>query len=197
MSRVWLIRHAASTAAAGSAIGATDLPLSDVGHEQARRLAAELASRALARIVSSDRRRALETANIIAAPHSRVCVESSSALREIDFGAWEGRSLSDLWVEEPAAAKAWEDDIRTTPASFGESVDDVVRRVAAFWRSLQPLPDVGELAVVGHRGSLAILRALITGETIPDAFAAGLGLGSAVALVASGSASEAWPRSPR
>lgn len=197
MSRVWLIRHAASTAAAGSAIGLTDLPLSDVGHEQARRLAAELASRALARIVSSDRRRALETANIIAAPHSGVGVESSSALREIDFGAWEGRSLSDLWVEEPAAAKAWEDDIGTTPASFGESVDDVARRVAAFWRSLQPLPDVGELAVVGHRGSLAILRALITGETVPDAFAAGLGLGSAVALVAPGSASEAWPRSPR
>ena len=197
MSRVWLIRHAASTAATGSAIGVTDLSLSDVGHEQARRLAAKLASRALVRIVSSDRRRALETANVIAMPHPGVGVESSSALREIDFGAWEGRSLSELWVEEPAAAKAWEDDIRTTPASFGESVDDVARRVAAFWRSLQPLPDVGELAVVGHRGSLAILRALITGETIPDAFAAGLGLGSAVALVASGPASEAWQRSPR
>ena len=64
-------------------------------------------------------------------------------------------------------------------------------RVVAFWRSMQPLSDAGELAIVGHRGSLAILRALITGETITDAFAVGLALGSAVALVAPGSASEA------
>jgi broad specificity phosphatase PhoE len=197
MSRVWLIRHAASTAAAGSAIGVTDLPLSDVGHEQARRLAAELARRPLVRIVSSDRRRALATASVVAVPHSGVGVESSAALREIDFGAWEGRSLSDLWVEEPDAAKAWEDDINATPASFGESVDDVSLRVVAFWRSMQPLSDVGDLAIVGHRGSLAILRALITGETIPDAFAAGLTLGSAVALVARDSARAAWPRAPR
>jgi len=197
MSRVWLIRHAASTAATGSAIGVTDLPLSDAGREQAKVLAAELASRPLIRIVSSDRRRALETASIVAVPHSGVDVESSPALREIDFGAWEGRLLSDLWVEDPAAAKAWEDDIHATPASFGESVDDVSQRVAAFWRSMQPLPEVGELAIVGHRGSLAILRALITDETIPDAFAAGLALGCAIALVALGSASEAWPRATR
>ena len=118
MSRVWLIRHAASSAAAGSAIGLTDLPLSDVGHEQARSLASELASRPLVRIVSSDRRRALATANMIAVPHSGLRVESSSALREIDFGAWEGRSLNDLWVEDPAAARAWEDDIHATPASL-------------------------------------------------------------------------------
>jgi broad specificity phosphatase PhoE len=123
--------------------------------------------------------------------------ESSAALREIDFGAWEGRLLSDLWVEDPAAAKAWEDDIQATPASFGETADDLARRVVAFWRSVQPLSDVGELAIVGHRGSLAILRALITGEAIPEVFAAGLGLGGAVALVAPGSVTEAWPRSDR
>jgi len=197
MSRVWLIRHAASTAAVGLAIGATDLPLSDVGREQALRLGAEMASRRLVRIVSSDRRRALETASIVAVPHSSVRVESNAALREIDFGTWEGRSLSDLWVEDPGAAKAWEDDIQATPASFGESADDLAQRVVAFWRSVQPLPEAGELAIVGHRGSLAILRALITGETIPDAFAAGLGLGSAVALVATGAVIEPWPRSHR
>lgn len=194
MSRVWLIRHAASTAVTGTAIGVTNLPLSAVGREQARRLAFDLAGRPLVRIVSSDR--ALGTASIVAVPHAGVGVESSAALREIDFGAWEGRSLGDLWVEDPAAAKAWEDDIHATPASFGESVDDVARRVVAVWRSLQPLPEAGELAIVGHRGSLAILRALITGETVSDAFAAVLDLGCAVALIAPGSITETWLRSP-
>lgn len=192
---MWLIRHAASTAAAGSAIGVTDLPLSDAGREQAHRLASALASRPVVRVLSSDRLRALQTAYIVAGPHAAVGVEVSAALRELDFGAWEGRSLADLWVEEPDAAKAWEDDIHATPSSFGESVDDVARRVVAFWRSVQPLPEAGELAIVGHRGSLAILRSLITGSSIPVAFAMGLGLGCAVALDAPGLVSEAWPRS--
>ena len=181
MTRVWLIRHAESTGVAGFANGATDSPLSDRGREQAGRLAATLSDRPLMRILSSDRVRALATAEMVARSHGLV-VEPTPALREIDFGAWEGRSLSDLWSEEPLAAKAWTDDIRSTPASFGESVDDLERRVAIFWVSILPLPRSGEIALVGHHGSLAVLRTVITGEPVADAFAAGLDLGGAVAL---------------
>ena len=183
MTRVWLIRHTASTALPGAAIGVTDPPLSDQGYEQARHLAAAMASCPLVRILSSDRRRALDTAGILAAPH-RLAVEPSAALREIDFGAWEGRSLKDLWTEEPVAAGAWERDIRLTPTSFGESLEAVERRVGAFWASLSPLPSQGEIAVVAHGGSLAVLRAVITGETVADAFATRLEVGDAVALTA-------------
>jgi alpha-ribazole phosphatase/probable phosphoglycerate mutase len=134
-------------------------------------------------MVSSDRRRALDTAGIVAEPHGLV-VEPSAALREIDFGAWEGRSLSDLWAEEPQAAEAWTDDIRRTPPSFGESLDDLQRRVAHFWASLLPLPVSGDMAVVAHGGSLAALRAVITGEAIADTFAARLPIAGAIALTA-------------
>lgn len=141
-------------------------------------------ARPLMRMLSSDRERALDTARIVAAPHG-LPVESTNALRELDFGAWEGRSLGDLWSEEPAAARAWETDIRRTPASFGESVLDLEHRVGEFWRSLRPFGgDGGELAIVGHAGSLAVLRSIITGETLSDAFAARLELGGAVALLA-------------
>ena len=183
MSRVWLIRHAASTASPGLAVGATDPVLSDHGREQARSLAAAMASRPLVRILSSDRRRAVDTAAIVAATH-RLDVEPTGALREIDFGAWEGRSLSDLWTEEPDAAAAWMDDIRLTPPSFGESLDDLQRRVARFWVSLLPLPAWGEIAVVAHAGSLAALRAVITGEAIADTFATRLPIAGVVALTA-------------
>src|SRR6266849_8999225 len=118
----------------------------------------------------------LDTAGILAAPH-RLGVEPSAALREIDFGAWEGRSLEDLWTEEPVAARAWERDIRLTPTSFGESLEAVERRVGAFWASLSPLPSQGQIAVVAHGGSLAVLRAVITGETVADAFATRLEVG--------------------
>jgi broad specificity phosphatase PhoE len=167
----------------GLAVGAGDPPLNDRGRVQAKRLAATMARRPLVRILSSDRQRALATARIVAAPHG-VAVEATAALREIDFGAWEGRFLGDLWSEEPLAARAWEDDIRLTPSSFGESLADLERRVETLWASLQPLPGQGEIAVVGHHGSLAVLRAVITGETVSDAFATRLELAGAVALAA-------------
>jgi broad specificity phosphatase PhoE len=180
MSRVWLIRHAESTRMPGSVIGVTDPPLSAVGIEQAIRLEVAMAAHPLVRVLSSDRERALATARMVARPHG-LRVDSSAALREIDFGAWEGRSLADLWKEEPEAAKAWEEDLRSTPPSFGESLADLELRVSTFWSSLAPLPHTGDVAIVAHRGSLAVLHALITGSTISEAFAFGLEPGTAVA----------------
>jgi hypothetical protein len=34
------------------------------------------------------------------------------------FGVWEGRTLSDLWVDEPASAAAWEGDGRVAMESW-------------------------------------------------------------------------------
>ncbi len=183
MSRVWLIRHAATEQVPGTAIGVTDPPLSDEGLAQAHVLADTMAGRPLVRMISSDRQRALATARIVAQLHG-LAVESCAALREIDFGVWEGRSLADLWWEDPDAAKAWELDFRSTPPGFGESLHDLERRVATFWAALWPLPARGELAIVAHRGSLAALRALITGSSVGDAFASQLQLGMAIEVVA-------------
>ncbi len=167
MSLVWLIRHGASTMPSGIAIGFTDPPLSEAGRAQAHRVAVQLEGRPLARIISSDLRRALDTARVVAAPH-RVEVETTPALREIHFGAWEGRSLSDLWIDEPGMAAAWEQDVRATPPSFGEGLVEVEKRVARFWESMQPLPQAAGVAIVAHGGSLAALRSLITALPIAE-----------------------------
>jgi broad specificity phosphatase PhoE len=183
VTRVWLVRHGATTRVAGVAIGFTDAPLSDQGVDQARRLARDLSGRPLARVWSSDLERAAATARAIAAPHG-LAVETTPALREIDFGAWETRALSDLWEEDPGAAKAWEADFKATPPGFGESVVDLERRVERFWRSIVGSVADKEIAVVGHRGSLAALRALITGEPVADTFATGLALAEVTLAVA-------------
>jgi alpha-ribazole phosphatase len=154
----------------GLVIGLTDPPLGDEGRAQALRAAVELARRPLVRVVSSDLRRASQTADVVAAPH-RLEVETTPALRELNFGAWEGRTLGDLWVDEPWAAAAWEQDVRVTPSSFGESLGELEQRVAHFWDSLHPLPQRGEVAIVAHGGSLAALRSLITGAPLGDCLA--------------------------
>lgn len=181
MTRVWLVRHGASTAPRGLAIGVSDPPLSQLGRAQANSAAAALAARPLRRVFSSDLARAVETATIIAARH-QLAVETCIAMREIDFGTWEGRDLSDLWVEDSAAARAWEHDVRHTPPSFGESVGDLERRVATFWNQISALPGPGEIAIVGHGGSLAALRALISREPIVVSITSRLDLGAMVGL---------------
>lgn len=187
------MRHGTTTAPEGVAIGSSDPPLSPVGRDEAAALAAELSGRPLARIFSSDKIRAITTAETIAAVHG-LQVIIDPRLREIDFGAWEGSQLGDLWTEDPSSAAAWEKDLRSTPASFGESLADLEARVSAFWSDWRPGPDQ-EVAVVAHRGSLSALRTLITGESIESTFKAGIERGSAIWIGGDGAVSSSvWMR---
>lgn len=178
MGRVWLIRHAASVAPAGVAVGSSDPPLSLLGREEAIELADRMRDHPLSAVWSSDLVRARDTAAVIARLH-RLRVHTTAALREIDFGSWEGRFLGDLWREDPEAARAWESDLRQTPPAFGETVAQLELRVGRFWAQLQPSLDGREVAIVAHRGSLAALRAVITRCSFVSAFASHMGLGAA------------------
>jgi len=167
---VWLARHGEAAWPPGAALGWADPPLSSVGDEQARALAARLARRPISTVHSSDLRRALATAEKVAAPHG-LAVEVTPDLRELGFGAWEGRELKDLWRERPEEARAWEADIRRTPASFAESVAELERRVAAFAAALrEAAAELEEVAVVAHRGSLAALHATLRGGDFAASF---------------------------
>lgn len=82
-----------------------------------------------------------------------------------------------LVVEEIRAAAAWEKDLRATPPSFAENLAALEERVAAFWLDAGKRVR-GEVVVVAHRGSLAVLRALITGAPFQAMFADGMDLGT-------------------
>lgn len=172
----WLIRHGATSGPEGVAIGWSDPPLSPEGRAQAKSLAQQLAGRQLAAVYSSDSQRALDTAAEIAALHD-LEVHVDRRLRELNFGAWEGRNLADLWLAEPEAAAGWEADLAATPASFGESVAELQARVADFLAEGR-LDIGGEIAIVAHRGSLAALRTLLSGEPLAETLRNGLALGA-------------------
>ena len=161
-ARVWLVRHGATIAPPGVAIGSSDPPLSEAGRAQADELADRLASAQLTRVISSDLVRAIETARPIAARHG-LAVEPVRALREIDFGEWEGRALTALWSEEEAS-------FRNTPRGFGETFTDLEFRVTGWWHTVLAALE-GEVAIIAHRGSLAVLSAAITGCSVEAAFA--------------------------
>jgi alpha-ribazole phosphatase len=158
--RLYLIRHGEiEPAAIGKLIGQTDVTLSERGVEQARRLAEKLSSVRLDAVYSSDLRRACHTAEIIA-EHNQASAQPSAAWREIDMGAWEGRTLSSLNDEAPEQVALLFDD----PASFeypdGESFADFTMRVKRALDQLLLAHSHGEIALIVHGG---VCRAIIGG----------------------------------
>ena len=173
-----LARHGQTAAPSGVAIGRTDVLLAAAGRRQARALAERLAGVRLARVYASDLRRSRETAEPVATNHG-LPVEVTTDLRELDFGAWEGRRLEDLWNESPAEAGDWEADLRRMPASFGETFDELESRISRF---ASGLPRRGDALVVAHRGSLAVLYAQLSGASIATAWGLPFELGGLTRL---------------
>jgi broad specificity phosphatase PhoE len=98
-----------------------DVPLSDIGFEQAAMLGRRLASEPVARVVSSPLRRACQTADAIAAPLG-LPVELDDRLIELDYGEWDGAGLTDIAGSDWAA---WRADPEFAPPG-GERLTEVL-----------------------------------------------------------------------
>ncbi|MEU6603774.1 bifunctional RNase H/acid phosphatase [Streptomyces shenzhenensis] len=114
-----------------SGSGGSDPSLSDVGREQAQRVAAALARRGTVQaIVSSPLARTRETAAIVAAGLG-LEVAVADGLRETDFGAWEGLTFGEVHERHPDDLNAWLTDPEARPTGGGESFAATAARVAA------------------------------------------------------------------
>jgi probable phosphoglycerate mutase len=158
MARLWLIRHAVATAPGDLRLPGIDHPLRPEGRAQARAAAARLRGFGPPAVFASDALRARQTAEIIATACS-VPATIDPTLREVDFGAWGGRTYAEIVAADPAAATYFDDPSATTPPG-GESVACAARRVHQLLEEL----GAGEGGViVGHAGSLRLALALALG----------------------------------
>ncbi|MFB9738954.1 bifunctional RNase H/acid phosphatase [Streptomyces thermocoprophilus] len=114
-----------------SGSGGTDPSLSDIGLEQAERVAAALARRGtIQHVVTSPLARARQTAGIVAARLGlEVTVEDG--LRETDFGAWEGLTFGEVRERHPDDLNAWLASPEAAPTGGGESFAETAVRIAA------------------------------------------------------------------
>jgi broad specificity phosphatase PhoE len=147
--------------------GSTDLPLSEEGRAQAAALALHLAGEAPKRIYSSDLKRALQTAEIIAKPHE-LSVTADDRLREFGFGGWEGLTWDEIVAKYPGVrAAGWRDATRYAPEG-GERFDAVCERIAAFYSDLLAAAD-DRVIVVTHAGVLHAALQVLTLLNAPQA----------------------------
>jgi broad specificity phosphatase PhoE len=144
--------------------GVADVPLSAIGREQARELAASLGTRPIGAIYASDLRRALETAEPLAA-RLRVPVVATPALRERNFGANEGRVAAEVAADlGKEAGTAWHGPDERHPG--GESIREVFERVAAFLDALLEDPPADEIALVTSGGPIRVGTAHLAREAV-------------------------------
>ncbi len=155
MTRLFLVRHAESEwNAIGRWQGQADPVLSPRGRAEARAAAAALAG-TVARVVSSDLRRAAETADLIAAELELGPVERDPALREIDIGKWSGLTTQEIEDRWPGALGRWReggtvDNGGEDRAVFRERILSAVGSHAAR--------DGGPVLVVTHGAAIGVIE---------------------------------------
>ena len=101
MTKIFLIRHGETEwNKIGKLQGSSDIDLLPEGIEQARLLVKHAPFNSVDAIYSSDLKRAIETAEILAEKFDLPVIKERG-LRETSFGTWEGRYLSELAKENP------------------------------------------------------------------------------------------------
>jgi len=158
---VFLCRHGQTPLNAENRLrGLSDPPLTDVGQAEASALATELADRRPTVVVSSPMRRAIATAQAIAAA-AHVRVVADQRLLDRDYGAQSGR-LESAVIEEFGS-------IDSAPGV--ESMDHLIERARVGFQQLVDEFGPGPLVLVAHdainRALLADLDPTLTGLAQP------------------------------
>jgi broad specificity phosphatase PhoE len=151
-TRLVLVRHTEpAEEVVGRCYGSLDVPLSEAGHAHAHDLARRLAALDVALVLTSPRIRAVDTAAPIARAHGLVA-ECVDALRELDFGAIEGRTYDDVQAELPELWEEWM--TRPTEVTFpgGESHHDLRVRVGEVVDRVRRSHALQTVVLVTHGG---------------------------------------------
>lgn len=158
MTKIFFVRHGETAwNSDGRYQGQSDVALSEVGLRQAEKLADNFFYGTPAAIYASDLIRAQTTAKILAAKFN-LPVKLEPKLRELNFGAWEGKrydEIKKLWPDEIDKFFLSPDEAKVPG---GETVAELQKRTTeALKQIIAENPD-GHIAVVAHG---AVLRSLV------------------------------------
>jgi len=120
--------------------------LSELGFEQARKVALRLKDEKIDFIYSSDLARAADTAKEIAKYHANIPIIFDKRIRERCFGIMEGKPRMDF-------------DKITKKAHNAESVEELIKRTDEFLNELKKDYSNKSILIVGHGGSVGALLA--------------------------------------
>jgi len=149
----------------GRVQGVTDVELSEVGREQARRLALSLKDHSIRAIHASPLKRAFQTAETINRYHA-IPIETHAGLVEMNQGDFEGMTYKELRAAAKDFLGKWISDPASVTMPNGESFEQVQARA---WGAIEPIVVKGENAiVVSHNFTIAALLCKIRNISLSE-----------------------------
>ena len=165
--RLVMLRHGQTEFNAGSRMqGQLDTELTDLGRAQAVAAAEVLAKRQPLLIVSSDLRRAADTAAVLG-ERSAIAVRMDTRLRETHLGDWQGLTHTQVDAAAPGARLAWRDDATLAPHRGESRIDVADRSLPLVAELVAGEPEWGcddpdrPVVLVAHGGLIAALTAAL------------------------------------
>jgi probable phosphoglycerate mutase len=151
---LYLIRHGESLYnAEGRIQGQSDVALSPLGLRQAGAIADALAEEQIDAVFASPLRRAMQTAEPIAA-RLGLSIRADDRLKEIHAGIFQGLLWAEIEAKFPDAARPWREQHPDFVIPGGESRRSLMVRGLAAFESIRERP-FRRVVVVSHGGILA------------------------------------------
>jgi broad specificity phosphatase PhoE len=151
MTRLIVWRHGNTNWNAEDRVqGQTDVPLNDLGREQAAAAAPLLAALRPDALVASDLGRAADTAAALAAL-TGLPVRTDARLRERHYGQWQGLRMTEVAERFPTEHARWRAG-EQDPGCEVESLDDLGKRVGAALQDAADAVPGGTIVVATHGG---------------------------------------------
>ena len=159
MTKIIFVRHGQTEwNVLGRYQGQTDIALSPLGIEQAEKLAAHFPVDKVEAVYSSDLVRAMMTARCIA-DRFGLTVEPRPALRELNFGDWEGLTYDEIVAKWPDALNNFFQHPDVLEIPHGESFPKLRERALDAVEKIVACHPEQTVAVFAHG---AILRTILT-----------------------------------
>ena len=157
MTKIYLIRHGQSEWNVLNKIqGQVNTELTGLGRRQGQAIGQRLVNSNINIIYSSDLNRALDTAEIIAKRINKPLI-ISEALREINFGVWEGLTGIDLKKEYKEEEEIWRNSPEKLKLQGAESLEALSERTMKWVNSILEENKGKNIVIVSHSATLKII----------------------------------------
>ena len=160
MKTVIMVRHGQSETNVRKVFtGQIDAPLTDLGREQARRMAGYLDKYKVDKIYASALERAVETAQAIA-QRQNCPMETCEELMEINSGLWQGLTFTEIAEKYPQTYEVWRENIGLATPDGGETCKQLYDRVTAFFKKVLEEPEE-TICLVCHATPIRMMESFI------------------------------------
>ena len=166
--KLTIVRHGETVENAKDEImGQRGGTLSEKGIKQSKKLAEELKNEHFDKAWSSDLTRCLDTAKYIVALQPKLQLQTTSALREVNYGIFQGRPSAEI---QKVYAKS--SDFVNEKVEGGESHFEMFRRTITFINELFSKYPTESILIITHTGPIEAIRASVEkakpNELFPD-----------------------------